>query len=217
MIIVNDVYKKYGDLEVLKGVHMEVGKGEIVSIIGKSGAGKSTLLHIAGLLDKPDKGEIIIDSVDTSKLKHQKLAQFRNQKIGFVFQFHHLLPEFSAEENIMMPLLIAGMGKHQARNKALEMLDYLSLRDRAKHKPTQLSGGEQQRVAIGRALVNRPAVVFADEPTGNLDSAISREIHKLFLKLRDDFAQTFLIVTHNQELASMTDRILKMEDGKIVQ
>jgi lipoprotein-releasing system ATP-binding protein len=216
MIELKHIAKRYGILEVLKGVDLFVERGEMVSIVGKSGAGKSTLLHIAGLLDKPDKGQVYIKGVEASSLAGNKLAHFRNAHMGFIFQFHHLLPEFTAEENIMMPSLIAGEKKKAALLKAGELLEYLGLEDRRQHKPSELSGGEQQRVAIGRALINKPDVLFADEPTGNLDSAISREIHDLFLNMRKDFDQTFLIVTHNVELASMTDRNLVMQDGKIV-
>ncbi len=216
MIELIQVKKRYEKLEVLKGVDLLIEKSEIVSIVGKSGAGKSTLLHIAGLLDKPDSGQVIIKNIEASKLQGNKLASFRNKHIGFVFQFHHLLPEFSAEENIMMPALIAGLSTKKASILACELLEYLGLLDRKSHKPTELSGGEQQRVAIGRALINKPDIVFADEPTGNLDSAISREIHQLFIRLRNDFHQTFLIVTHNEDLAGMTDKTLVMEDGKIV-
>jgi len=216
MLYLHQIKKQYNTLEVLKGVDLHVEKGELVSVVGKSGAGKSTLLHIAGLLDKPDSGTIKINGVDTLTLKGDKLAAFRNKHIGFVFQFHHLLPEFSALENVMLPMLIAGESKKNAAQESAKMLDYLGLVERINHKPSELSGGEQQRVAIGRALINKPSIVFADEPTGNLDSNSSRDIHKLFLRLRSDFEQTFLIVTHNQELAAMTDRTLKMEDGKFL-
>jgi lipoprotein-releasing system ATP-binding protein len=216
MIELKKIYKKYGSVEVLKGVDLTIEKGQIVSIVGKSGAGKSTLLHIAGLLDKADSGSVNLCGMDVNKLEGKKLAAFRNKHVGFVFQFHHLLPEFTAQENIMLPALIGGHSKEMAKNMALELLAYMQLETRSTHKPHQMSGGEQQRVAIARALVNKPDVIFADEPTGNLDSSISTEIHHLFLKLRTDFKQTFLIVTHNQELAAMTDRTLRMEDGIIV-
>jgi lipoprotein-releasing system ATP-binding protein len=201
---------------VLKGVDIEISKGEIVSIAGSSGAGKSTLLHILGTLDTADKGEILFNDKNISKLSGKKLAEFRNKYIGFVFQFHHLLPEFSALENICVPGWIAGGKNKDIRERALELLDLLNLKDRAEHKPGELSGGEQQRVAVARALINNPLIVMADEPTGNLDSANAQELHKLFIDLRDRFQQTFLIVTHNEELAKMSDRILHMKDGRII-
>jgi lipoprotein-releasing system ATP-binding protein len=216
MLYLHQIKKQYGTLHVLKGVDLHIEKGELVSIVGKSGAGKSTLLHIAGLLDKPDSGAIKINGLDTNTLKGNKLAAFRNKHIGFVFQFHHLLPEFSALENVMLPLLIAGTSKKEAALESSKILEYLGLEERVSHKPSELSGGEQQRVAIGRALVANPSIVFADEPTGNLDSNSSQDIHKLFLRLREDFDQTFMIVTHNVELAAMTDRTLRMEDGKFL-
>ncbi|MEO6948188.1 MAG: ABC transporter ATP-binding protein [Ginsengibacter sp.] len=216
MLKASKIYKKYGSLEVLKGVDIEISKGEIVSIAGSSGAGKSTLLHILGTLDTADKGEILFNDKNISKLSGKKLAEFRNKYIGFVFQFHHLLPEFSALENICVPGWIAGGKNKDIRERALELLDLLNLKDRAEHKPGELSGGEQQRVAVARALINNPLIVMADEPTGNLDSANAQELHKLFIDLRDRFQQTFLIVTHNEELAKMSDRILHMKDGRII-
>ncbi len=211
MIIARNIKKQYESLEVLKGVDVFIPKGELITIVGKSGAGKSTLLHILGTLDAPDKGEVIINDVNVTKLKEKDLADFRNQHIGFVFQFHHLLPEFSALENVMMPAMIANGQKNEARAK--ELLDYLGLKDRIQHKPAQLSGGEAQRVAVARALMNNPLVVFADEPTGNLDSTSSKEMHQLFLQLKRDLGQTFVIVTHNLELAELSDRRLTMTDG----
>ncbi len=214
MIEVRDVHKSYGQLEVLKGVDLEIKKGEIVSIVGRSGAGKSTLLHIMGTLDGPDSGKLTINGEKIEAIQGKKLAKFRNANIGFVFQFHHLLPEFSAVENVCIPGFIKGSKEPEVKKRAKELLDYLGLGDRLEHKPTQLSGGEQQRVAMARALINNPAVILADEPTGNLDSTTSQEMHKLLFKLREDFEQTFVIVTHNEELASMSDRTLHMVDGK---
>lgn len=216
MIKTSQITKSYGDLQVLKGVDLEIATGEIVSIMGKSGAGKSTLLQIIGTLDQADSGTVVINGVDVGKLKQRELADFRNRSLGFVFQFHHLLPEFNALENVMMPALIANTAKKDAEKKAIELITYLGLADRLTHKPTQLSGGEQQRIAIARALVNNPKVVLADEPTGNLDSKSSSEFHHLIAQLRTDFNQTFLIVTHNPELASLSDRTLQMEDGKMM-
>ena len=212
MLKANGIYKSYGSLQVLKGVDIEITKGEIVSIAGSSGAGKSTLLHILGTLDNSDKGEIFLDKMNVSRLKGKKLADFRNQHIGFVFQFHHLLPEFSALENICVPGWIAGRKNKEIRDRAFELLDLLNLKDRADHKPGELSGG----VAVARALINNPSIVMADEPTGNLDSANAKELHNLFIDLRNRFQQTFLIVTHNEELAQLSDRILHMKDGKII-
>lgn len=211
-----NITRKYGQLEVLKGVDIEIKKGEMVSIVGSSGAGKSTLLHILGTLDKPDSGSIWLNDQSIDQLKGEKLAAFRNLHIGFVFQFHHLLPEFSALENVCIPGWIAGTVKKDVKNRALELLSMLGLSDRAEHKPNQLSGGEQQRVAVARALINQPDIIFADEPTGNLDSTNAKELHKLFGTLRDQFHQTFLIVTHNEELAALSDRTLYMRDGVIV-
>ena len=216
MIKTSKITKSYGTLQVLKGVDLEIATGEIVSIMGKSGAGKSTLLQIIGTLDQADSGTVVINGVDVGKLKQRELADFRNRSLGFVFQFHHLLPEFNALENVMMPALIANTPKKDAEKKAIELITYLGLADRLTHKPTQLSGGEQQRIAIARALVNNPKVVLADEPTGNLDSKSSSEFHHLIAQLRKDFNQTFLIVTHNPELASLSDRTLQMEDGKMM-
>lgn len=211
-----DIHKNYGSLEVLKGVDLSIEKGEIVSIAGSSGAGKSTLLHILGTLDMADKGKISIDDVSVCELRGKKLAAFRNEHIGFVFQFHHLLPEFSAIENICIPAWIAGKNNKEVEKRAAELLELLNLKDRGEHKPGELSGGEQQRVAVARALINNPSVVMADEPTGNLDSANAKELHNLFIDLRNRFQQTFLIVTHNEELAQLSDRLLHMKDGKII-
>ncbi len=216
MLKASGIYKNYGNLPVLKGVDIAIDKGEIVSISGSSGAGKSTLLHILGTLDIADKGEIVIDNSPISKLNGKKLASFRNQHIGFVFQFHHLLPEFTALENVCVPGWIAGKKTKEVEERAIELLDLLGLQNRSEHKPGELSGGEQQRVAVARALINSPSIVMADEPTGNLDSANAKELHNLFIDLRNRFQQTFLIVTHNEELAQMSDRILHMKDGKIL-
>jgi lipoprotein-releasing system ATP-binding protein len=216
MIYAEDIRKSYGQLEVLKGVSLNVKKGEIISIVGASGAGKSTLLHIIGTIDKADKGKVSIDDVDVFSLKDKKLASFRNKKIGFVFQFHHLLPEFNALENVCIPAFIAGKSRKEAEAEASKLLEFMGLTERLNHKPGELSGGEQQRVAIARALINKPAVVLADEPSGNLDSKASLSLHKLFFELRDSMGQTFVIVTHNKELAKMTDRTLTIKDGKIV-
>ena len=216
MIKATDIKKRYGTLEVLKGVSLEISAGEVVSIVGASGAGKSTLLHIIGTLDRPDSGIVSISNIETGGLKDKKLSDFRNRSIGFVFQFHHLLPEFTALENVCIPAFIAGKSQAEAEAKATELLGFLGLADRANHKPSELSGGEQQRVAVARALVNQPAVVLADEPSGNLDSRSAKELHKMFFDLRDKFNQTFVIVTHNEELANMADRKLEMKDGQIV-
>ena len=215
MIEAKNIHKYYGDLHVLKGVDLSIRQGEIVSIVGKSGAGKSTLLHILGTLDKADEGQVLMDGTDVFALDVKSLARFRNQRIGFIFQFHHLLPEFTALENVCIPAFIKGTGEAVATARAKELLDYLGLTDRLHHKPTQLSGGEQQRVAVARSLMNQPAVVFADEPSGNLDSASSKELHDLLFQLRNDFNQTFLIVTHNEELAKMSDRTIVMQDGRL--
>ncbi len=215
MIRARELHKSYGDLKVLQGVNLDVEKGEIVSIIGKSGSGKSTLLHLLGTLDAPDSGSITVEDVDISSLKPRELARFRNERIGFVFQFHYLLPEFSALENIMMPGLIKGGKASALRDEAAELLRLLQMEDRAEHKPSELSGGEQQRVAIARALLNKPAVVFADEPSGNLDAQTSDELHKLIRQLRDTMLQTFVIVTHNPELTRLSDRVLEMKDGQL--
>ncbi|MBL4585865.1 MAG: ABC transporter ATP-binding protein [Flavobacteriales bacterium] len=216
MIKATDIRKSYGELEVLKGVSLEINEGEIVSIVGASGAGKSTLLHIIGTLDKADSGIIKIKGIETGKLKDKRLSEFRNRGIGFVFQFHHLLPEFTALENVCIPAFIAGKSQREAEEKAKELLTFLGLADRAEHKPSELSGGEQQRVAVARALINRPAVVLADEPSGNLDSQSAKDLHQMFFDLRDKFKQTFVIVTHNEELADMADRKLVMKDGLMV-
>lgn len=213
MIEARGIKKSYKELAVLKGVDLTIQQGEFISIIGKSGAGKTTLLHILGTLDRADSGSLKINNIEISKLSERQLADFRNQNIGFVFQFHHLLPEFTALENVIMPALIQKKNEKEAQKRASELLDYLGLSDRLTHKPTQLSGGEQQRVAVARALMNQPSVVFADEPSGNLDSKSSQELHQLLFKLRDDFKQTFIIVTHNIELARMSDRQLEMKDG----
>ncbi|MEI7628296.1 MAG: ABC transporter ATP-binding protein [Bacteroidota bacterium] len=216
MLKAENITKNYGQLAVLKGVDITVQKAEIVSIVGSSGAGKSTLLHILGTLDKADSGNIFINSQQVNLLKGRELAAFRNKHIGFVFQFHHLLPEFSALENVSIPGWIAGRKKKEVEADAISLLKRLGLGDRMENKPQQLSGGEQQRVAVARALINQPLIVFADEPTGNLDSKNAKELHELFVSLRDDFKQTFLIVTHNEELAGMSDRRLYMKDGQIV-
>lgn len=216
MIEAIDIHKSYGSLNVLQGVNVKIDRGEIVSIVGKSGAGKSTLLHILGTLDLPDKGSVEIDGENVIKFNKNNLAHFRNKKIGFVFQFHHLLPEFTALENVCIPGFIQGRAEKEVRNDALVLLDYLGLSQRLDHKPNELSGGEQQRVAMARALINKPMVIFADEPTGNLDSQTSDEMHALLFDLRKDFNQTFVIVTHNPELAKMSDRTLHMEDGRII-
>lgn len=215
MIQANGIYKSFGNVDVIKGIDLHINKGEIVAIVGASGAGKSTLLQILGTLDKPDKGKVIIDNQDITSLKQKNLASFRNKKIGFVFQFHHLLPEFTALENICIPAFIAGVPKKEAADKAMALLEYLRLTERASHKPSMLSGGEQQRVAIARALINNPAIILADEPSGNLDSQNAKELHELFFSLREKTGQTFVIVTHNPSLANMADRALTIVDGKI--
>ena len=217
MILAKNIHKHYGNLEVLRGVDIEIQKGEIVSIVGKSGAGKTTLLHILGTLDTPDSGELQIDGVDIIQLKGKQLATFRNERVGFIFQFHHLLPEFNAVENVMMPALIGKKSESASKKRAIELLDYLGLSHRLTHKPSELSGGEQQRVAVARALINSPSVIFADEPTGNLDSALSSDLHQLLFNLRRDFNQTFVIVTHSEELAHLSDRRLVMLDGRIME
>ena len=215
MIQANGIYKSFGNVDVIKGIDLHINKGEIVAIVGASGAGKSTLLQILGTLDKPDKGKVIIDNQDITSLNQKNLASFRNKKIGFVFQFHHLLPEFTALENICIPAFIAGVPKKEAADKAMALLKYLRLTERASHKPSMLSGGEQQRVAIARALINNPAIILADEPSGNLDSQNAKELHELFFSLREKTGQTFVIVTHNPSLANMADRALTIVDGKI--
>ncbi len=216
MLKAEGIYKKYGQLEVLKGVDIEINQGEIVSIVGSSGAGKSTLLHILGTLDAADSGSIFLNNTPLHTYSGKKLANFRNTNIGFVFQFHHLLPEFTAVENICIPGWIAGRKKKDVQDEAMHLLELLGLSQRSDNKPQQLSGGEQQRVAVARALINKPSIVFADEPTGNLDSKNAKDLHDLFVQLRNEFKQTFLIVTHNEELADMSDRILHMKDGKII-
>ena len=216
MIKATNIQKSYDQLQVLKGVDLTIEQGEIVSIVGKSGAGKSTLLHILGTLDLADKGDVSINGQAISKLSANELSRFRNENIGFIFQFHHLLPEFTALENVCIPAFIQKKNEADTQKRAKELLDYLGLSQRLTHKPTQLSGGEQQRVAVARALMNQPSVVFADEPSGNLDSASSKELHDLLFQLRKDFNQTFVIVTHNEKLANMSDRLLKMEDGLLV-
>jgi len=216
MIRSENITKSYGKLQVLKGIDVEIPKGQIVSIVGASGAGKTTFLQIMGTLSKPDSGKIWIDNVDLNSLSERDLARFRNQKIGFVFQFHHLLPEFTALENVCIPALINRQSKKTAESKAHELLSFLGLDHRLKHKPDELSGGEQQRVAVARALINNPLVIFADEPSGNLDSANKQELHNLFFSLRDKFNQTFVIVTHDMGLAEMSDRMLQMHDGKMM-
>ena len=216
MIVGKNIHKKFGDLEILKGVDLEINQGEIVSIVGSSGAGKTTLLTILGTLDRATEGEVIINNESVFKLNEKKLAAFRNQNIGFVFQFHQLLPEFTAIENVCIPAMIAKKSKKESEIRAQELLELFNLKDRINHKPSELSGGEQQRVAVARALINNPKVIFADEPSGNLDSVNAKELHQLFFKLRDEFNQTFVIVTHNSELAEMADRTLVMRDGRIV-
>lgn len=216
MLTARNITKNYSNLHVLKGVNITVGRGEIVTIVGSSGAGKSTLLHILGTLDTPSGGEVWLDDVNLTALKGSLLADIRNKYMGFIFQFHHLLPEFNALENVCIPGFIAGTAKSAVRERAAFLLETLGLKDRMDHKPKALSGGEQQRVAVARALINNPAVVMADEPTGNLDSKNARELHNLFFELRDKFQQTFIIVTHNEELAPLSDRQLVMKDGRIV-
>ncbi len=216
MLSGKNIYKRYGPVEVLKGVNIEVAKGEVVCIAGPSGSGKSTLLHILGTLDRADIGEVSFNNTRINSLSGRQLASFRNRHIGFVFQFHHLLPEFTALENVCIPGWLAGRKKTEVREKAVELLRELGLENRVDNKPNQLSGGEQQRVAVARALINKPDIVFADEPSGNLDSANARELHQLFFDLRKQFNQTFLIVTHNEEMSQLSDRVLHMKDGKII-
>lgn len=213
VLTAKNIHKSFGKLEILKGVDLSVSRGEIVSIVGKSGSGKSTLLHILGTLDDADSGEVSINDTAVRRLGARQLAAFRNRHIGFVFQFHHLLPEFTALENVCIPGFIQKKPESAVRQRATELLDYLGLSHRLQHKPTEMSGGEQQRVAVARALVNQPDIIFADEPTGNLDSAASADMHRLIRRLRDDYGQTFVIVTHNQELADLSDRCLEMRDG----
>lgn len=216
MIEVHNIHKSYGPLEVLRGIDLTIDRGEVVSIVGRSGAGKSTLLHIMGTLDKADSGEVVIAGQRTASLNDRQLSSFRNQHIGFVFQFHQLLPEFTALENVMLPALIADIPNSKARCRAMELLDFLGLNDRATHRPGELSGGEKQRVAVARALMNKPDVIFADEPSGSLDSQNKQELHQLFFDLRREMQQTFVIVTHDEGLAEMSDRIIRMADGLIV-
>ena len=215
MIQINNITKSFGSLQVLKGIDLHINKGEVVSIVGPSGAGKTTLLQIIGTLDRPDGGQVVIDGINTTRLSTDKLSDFRNQHLGFVFQFHQLLPEFTAIENIMIPAFIAGKSRSEARRRAEELLDFMGLADRATHKPAELSGGEKQRVAVARALVNNPEVILADEPSGSLDSKNKEELHRLFFDLRDKFGQTFVIVTHDEGLAQITDRTIHLRDGQI--
>ena len=216
MIDIKNITKSFGPLQVLKGIDLHINAGEVVSIVGPSGAGKTTLLQIMGTLDKPDQGTINIDGVDVGSLSKKKLSNFRNKHIGFVFQFHQLLPEFTALENVMIPAFIAGKGYNEAKKSAIELLAFMGLADRENHKPAELSGGEKQRVAVARALINKPAVIFADEPSGSLDTKNKRELHQLFFDLRDRFGQTFVIVTHDEDLARLTDRTIHMKDGVIL-
>ena len=216
MISITDITKSFGDLEVLKGISLTIEKGEVVSIVGPSGAGKTTLLQIMGLLDRPSSGEVLIDGRNVTNLKARELAKVRNNQIGFVFQFHQLLPEFTARENVMIPALIAGTGRREAGRRADELLTFMGLSDRADHKPRQLSGGECQRVAVARALVNNPSIILADEPSGSLDSQNKADLHQLFFDLRDKMGQTFIIVTHDEQLAAITDRTIHLKDGIII-
>lgn len=217
MIRIEQIYKSYGNVQVLKGIDFAVDKGEIISIVGASGAGKTTLLQIVGTLEKPDRGSVVINGVDVNTLNERSLSQFRNTNIGFVFQFHHLLPEFTAWENILIPAMIKGTAKDDMEERANQLMTFLKIDHRRGHKPSELSGGEQQRVAVARALINNPAVVLADEPSGNLDSINARELHRLFFDLREQYNQTFIIVTHNEEFAEMADRKIIMIDGKNIE
>jgi lipoprotein-releasing system ATP-binding protein len=216
MLKAKNIHKSYGQLQILKGVDLEVEKGEIVTIVGASGAGKSTLLNILGTLDRPDSGQLFINNMEVSGLNNKNLSIFRNRQIGFIFQFHHLLGEFDAIENVCIPAFIAGSQRKETEKRAIELLELLGLGHRLNHKPNELSGGEQQRVAVARALINNPSLIFADEPSGNLDSANTIELHQLFIRLRDEFNQTFVIVTHNQDLADLSDRTVLMKDGVII-
>ena len=216
MLIAKGIFKSYDSLQILKGIDLEVKEGEVISIVGSSGAGKTTLLQILGTLDKPDQGTVEIDDINPFTLSSKKLSAFRNQSVGFIFQSHQLLPEFTALENVILPALIKGESLEKAKIEGLRLLEIIGLKERSEHKPNELSGGEQQRIAVCRALINRPKVIFADEPSGNLDSQNSEELHKLFFQLRDEFKQTFVIVTHNESLANMTDRKLVMKDGFII-
>ena len=216
MLQARGIHKSYGNLHILKGVDLEIDKGEIITIVGASGAGKSTLLHIIGTLDNPDYGSVILNNIEVNKLSSKRLSAFRNEHIGFIFQFHHLLPEFTALENICIPAFIAKRSKKEAERRAFELLELLGLTERAEHKPGELSGGEQQRVAVARAMINYPSIIMADEPSGNLDSANAESLHRLFVELRNNMGQTFVIVTHNESLANMADRKVLMKDGQII-
>jgi len=215
MIDIRNITKSFGSLQVLKGIDLHINRGEVVSIVGPSGAGKTTLLQIIGTLDRPDSGSVFVDDIDVTNLSQKRLSDFRNKHIGFVFQFHQLLPEFTAIENVMIPAYIAGVSQREAKQRAQELLEFMGLNDRASHKPNELSGGEKQRVAVARALINKPAVILADEPSGSLDSRNKEELHQLFFDLRDKFGQTFVIVTHDEQLASITDRTIHLKDGML--
>lgn len=217
MIQIRNIEKSYGNLHVLKNITLTIEDSKVVTIVGPSGAGKTTLLHLIGTLDKPDSGEIVIDNTKIGSLNDNQLSEFRNQHIGFVYQFHHLLPEFTAVENVALPAMIAGKSRKDALYKATELLDFLKLKGRVNHKPNELSGGEQQRVAVARALINNPKLILADEPSGNLDTDNAKKLHQLFFDLRDQFHQTFIIVTHNEELATLSDRKIILQDGKVIQ
>jgi lipoprotein-releasing system ATP-binding protein len=215
MIDIRNITKSFGSLQVLKGIDLHINRGEVVSIVGPSGAGKTTLLQIIGTLDRPDSGSVFVDDIDVTNLSQKRLSDFRNKHIGFVFQFHQLLPEFTAIENVMIPAYIAGVSQREAKQRAQDLLEFMGLNDRASHKPNELSGGEKQRVAVARALINKPAVILADEPSGSLDSKNKEELHQLFFDLRDKFGQTFVIVTHDEQLASITDRTIHLKDGML--